>query len=181
MAMSEPLLPCGRDPLAVSEHAAAGTLDEHERECEYCQAVVAATALSARLGSEMTAIEPVAPHRDLVPAVMRSVRAELRTARQIPVTTGEGAAFVTDHVVATVLRDALDAAGGLVVSSCRVDLPADGGLTVRVEALGRYPDDLARGAAAARDLVVATLQREFGIVATGGVDVAVIDLIGSVS
>lgn len=178
--MSEPLLPCGRDPLEVSEHAAAGTLDEHELGCEYCQAVVAAASLSARLGSEMAAIEPVEPPRDLVPAVMRSVRTELRTARQIPVSTGEGAAFVTDHVVATVLRDALDAAGGLVVSSCRVEL-GGAGLGVRVEALGRYPDDLAAAAEALRDRVVATLQRQFGIVAAGGVDVAVVDLIGSPS
>ena len=179
--MSEPLLPCGRDPLEVSEHAAAGVLDEHERGCEYCQAVIAATTLSARLGSEVAAAPPVEPSRDLVPGVMRSVRAELRTARQIPVTTGEGAAFVTDHVVATVLRDALGAAGGLVVSSCRVDLLSGAGLGVRVEALGRYPDDLATGAEVVRDLVVATLEREFGVVATAGVDVAVVDLIGSVS
>lgn len=183
--MTEPsptTLPCGRDAVDVAEHAAAGRLDEHERGCPHCQAVVATAALSARMGAEAATVhDDVEPPRDLVPAVMRSVRTELRTARQIPVPSEHGAAFVTDHVVTTVLRDALDRSGGLVVSSCRVEVLSGSGLGVRVEAFGRYLDDLTVGAAAARDLVVATLQRDFGLVATDGIDVAVVDLIGPTS
>ncbi len=176
--MTVPTLPCGHDPLDVADHAATGELDEHERDCPFCQEAVAAAALSARVGARAAAVHDDAePPHDLVPAVMRSVRTELRTAREIPVPSDDGAAFVTDHVVTTVLRDALDAADGLVVSSCRVELLAGTGLGVRVEALGRYTDDLPAGAGAARALVVATLQREFGLVATAGVDIAVVDLI----
>ena len=181
--MSEPLLPCGRDPLEVADHAAAGVLDAHERDCPYCAAVIKAASLSARLGAEAAgaAVEDSAPPRDLVPAVMRSVRTELRSAREIPVPSDEGPAFVTDHVVATVLRDVLDAAGGLVVSSCRVEMLSGSGLGVRVEAFGHYDDDLAAEAAAVRDRVVATLRRDFGLEADDGVDVAVVDIVETVS
>lgn len=181
-AVPQTVLPCGRDAVDVAEHAAAGTLDEHERDCPHCGSVVAAVALSARVGAEAAAADgDVDPPRDLVPAVMRSVRTELRTAREIPVPSDDGPAFVTDHVVTTVLRDALDRAGGLVVSSCRVEVLSGSGLGVRVEALGHYLDDLGAGAAAARDLVVTTLRRDLGLVATAGVDVAVVDLIGPAS
>lgn len=177
----EPVLPCGHDPILVSEHAEAGALDDHELSCPYCQRVVGAAALSARFGAEAAAVVDVDPPRDLVPSVMRSVRTELRPARQIPVPSADGAAFVTDHVVTTVLRDALDAAGGLVVSSCRVEVLSGSGLGVRVDAFGRYLDDLAAGADGLRELVVRTLLRDFGLVATDGVDVAVVDLIAPVS
>ena len=175
-------LPCGRDAVDVAEHAAAGRLDDHERECPHCGSVIAAVALSTRVAAEAAAVDVDAdPPHDLVPAVMRSVRTELRTAREIPVASDEGSAFVTDHVVTTVLRDALDRAGGLVVSSCRVEVLSGTGLGVRVEAFGRYLDDLAAGAAAARDLVVTTLAHDLGLVATAGVDVAVVDVIGPAS
>jgi hypothetical protein len=182
--MTDPLLPCGRDPLDVADHATAGRLDEHESQCPHCRREIDAAKLSTELGATVATaadVDDAPPPRDLVPTVMRSVRTELRTAREIPVTSGDGRAFVTDHVVASVLRDALDAAGGLVVASCRVELLSGTGLGVRVEAHGRYLDDLTDGAAAARDLVVRTLRVDFGLVATGGVDVAVVDLIGPAS
>ncbi|MHA3704705.1 hypothetical protein ACXR2U_21240 [Jatrophihabitans sp. YIM 134969] len=178
--MTAPLLPCGRDPLDVADHATHGTLDEHESTCPFCAEVVAAARLSAKLGTEAAAVEVPAPSRDLVSTVMRSVRTELRTAREIPLDSPDGAAFATDHVVAAVLRDALDAHSHLIVSSCRIELLADG-LGVRIEAVGRYPDDLRAEATGARDLVIATLLSDFGLVATAGVDVAVVDLIEPVS
>lgn len=178
MAMSAQLLPCGRDPWDVADHAVGGGLDAHERDCPWCQGVAAAASASARFGSEAAAAEAVDPPPDLVPGAMRSVRTELRAAREIAVPSPDGAASVTDHVVASVLRDALDAAGGLVVGSCRVDVGDDGVLTVRIEAYGSYHDDLPEAAAALRLLVAATLQHDFALQATGGVDIAVVDLIG---
>lgn len=173
--MSAPL-ECGRDPETVAEHAAAGTLDDHERECPYCGQVASAVGLSQSLGRQAAEAGEAGPSRDLVAGVMKSVRAELRHARQLPLPTPEGAAFVTDHVVATVLRDALDSARGLVVRSCRVEMDA-AGLGVRLDTLGRWPADLTRAADDARTLVREVVQREFGM-GMGAVDVAVVDLIG---
>lgn len=179
--MTEPILPCGRDPLAVEDHATAGTLDDHERSCPYCGRVVAAAELSARLAGEAAVTGDVEPPADLVPRAMRSVRTELRHARELPVPSPDGAAFVTDHVVTTVLRDHLDAAGGLTVSSCRIDLAADAGARVHLEAYAHYRQDLRAEAEAARLLVTRVLRREFGLTAEGGVDVDVVDLIGPVA
>lgn len=180
MAVSAPLLPCGRDPLAVVDHAEAGLLDEHERTCPYCGETIDAARLSARLGVDLAAEADTAePSRDLVSGVMRTVRTELRRAREIPVPSPHGAAFVTDHVVATALRDALDAAGDVVVTSCRVEVLPDHGLAVRVDVHGHWPDDLAAAAGRARDTVLEVLRRDFDLDAPAGVDFTVVDLMES--
>lgn len=176
------LLPCGRDPVEVAEHAVAGRLDEHERDCPYCREATAAALLSARLATGATEeLDDVEPPLDLVPRVMRSVRTELRHAREIPLPAADGPAFVTDHVLATVLRDRLDDAGGLRVSSCRVEVRPGVGLLVRLEAYARYLQDLTAGADAGRRVVTAVLDEEFGLSADGGIDVDVVDLIGPAS
>ncbi|MFC7659315.1 hypothetical protein ACFQV8_27140 [Pseudonocardia benzenivorans] len=72
----EPLA-CGRDAATVWDHAEAGTLDAHERECPHCGAAVAdARGLEAMVSR--LAAQPLVPPPTVVDRVVGAVLAELR-------------------------------------------------------------------------------------------------------
>ena len=75
------LLPCGQDAAILWEHVATGELNEHELECEHCQAASAGFIALREVTGELTEAD-VVPARDLTERIMRAVRAE-RPARHV--------------------------------------------------------------------------------------------------
>ena len=67
------LLPCGQDAAILWEHVATGELNEHELECEHCQAASAGFIALREVTGELTEAD-VVPPRDLTERIMRAVR-----------------------------------------------------------------------------------------------------------
>ncbi|MYW05990.1 Asp23/Gls24 family envelope stress response protein [Streptomyces sp. SID3343] len=115
----EDLLPCGREPETVLEHAGAGTLDEHERSCPECQAVIRDHSVLDQVTREWAEL-PVPMPDDLGTRVMRLVRAELHTGRLLPLGEPDEELTLTETAAARALRAAVDAEPGVQARSCRI-------------------------------------------------------------
>jgi hypothetical protein len=115
----EYLLPCGREPEAVLEHAGAGELDEHERACPECQAVIRDHSVLDQVTREWAEL-PVPMPDDLGTRVMRLVRAELHTGRLLPLGEPDEELTLTETAAARALRAAVDAEPGVQARSCRI-------------------------------------------------------------
>ncbi|MFI1381458.1 Asp23/Gls24 family envelope stress response protein [Embleya sp. NPDC020886] len=113
------LLPCGRDPEAVLEHAAAGESDEHERSCPECQALLRDHSVLDQVTREWAEL-PVPVPDDLGVRVMRLVRAELHTGRLLPLGEPDEQLTLTESAAARTLRAAVDAEPGVQARSCRI-------------------------------------------------------------
>ncbi|MET7304731.1 Asp23/Gls24 family envelope stress response protein [Embleya sp. NPDC005575] len=113
------LLPCGRDPEAVLEHAAAGESDEHERACPECQALLRDHSVLDQVTREWAEL-PVPVPDDLGTRVMRLVRAELHTGRLLPLGEPDEQLTLTETAAARTLRAAVDAEPGVQARSCRI-------------------------------------------------------------
>ncbi|MFI6587725.1 Asp23/Gls24 family envelope stress response protein [Embleya sp. NPDC050493] len=113
------LLPCGRDPQAVLEHAAAGESDEHERSCPECQALLRDHSVLDQVTREWAEL-PVPVPDDLGARVMRLVRAELHTGRLLPLGEPDEQLTLTETAAARTLRAAVDAEPGVQARSCRI-------------------------------------------------------------
>jgi len=182
-------LPCGHDPIEVAEHARAGRASTHERDCPHCQTLVAADQLTRRAAERLTAAdEDLTVPETLLPAVMRTVWAEVRRGAEIPLDLKQGSAAVSDRAVAALLTSKLDDLPGLVVHSCQVQLtePPDpneaadrrdtpGQITVAVAAAGQYNADLLELAATARRLIHRVLDDQLALSARS-VDVDIVDV-----
>ncbi|WP_406287683.1 Asp23/Gls24 family envelope stress response protein [Embleya sp. NBC_00896] len=115
----EELLPCGREPETVLEHAGAGLLDEHERSCPECQAVIRDHSVLDQVTREWAEL-PVPVPDDLGSRVMRLVRAELHTGRLLPLGEPDEQLTLTETAAARTLRAAADAEPGVQARSCRI-------------------------------------------------------------
>ncbi len=175
------MLPCGRDALAVVDDARTGLLDDHERSCRYCLAAQHAADLALQAARELDA-QPVDVPAGLLPAVMRTVWAELRPSPLIPLPAPAGGAAVSALAVATALRTDLDTVDNLSVYTCQVEpsqptsrngRPA--ALEIHLTASTRYPSPLPPLADLCRARITATLRTQFGL-AAAGVDIDFIDL-----
>jgi hypothetical protein len=164
------VLPCGRDPLAAPEHARAGQLDGHEQDCPYCQAAIAEDWLISRAARELAA-EPVEVPPTLLPAVMRTVWAELRPSPLITLPVPGGGAAVTTLAITGALRHGLDQIPGLTVRSCQAAAgPAEDGtasipapLAIQITGTAAWPSELPVLAEQARQIVTDTLGTQFGL------------------
>ncbi len=118
-------LPCGREPVDVWDHVAAGQLDDHEADCPYCQGVVGEYEALAPSTRELLD-GPVEPPGALLERVMSVVRSGRRSGGAVSVASALGPVRLDLGVVRTVLVGAADAYPGARVRSCRVEVAADG-------------------------------------------------------
>lgn len=181
MALSDTILPCGRDPLEVADHTRAGFLDAHEQTCPHCQAAAAEAGLARRAAGEL-ADAPVDAPATLLPAIMRTVWAELRSTDTVALPVPGGGVLATTLAIADALRHALDDIPELTIHSCSVDTDEqpeqeDGapGLGVHIAATATYPAQLPTLAGTCRQLTADTLQTQFGL-RPHRVDIDFIDL-----
>lgn len=175
------LLPCGREPHVAWDHARAGAPDAHEWQCPYCTAVreqyeTLAAASSAYLG------EPAVLPAGLVDSVMRTVRAELRPGRPLPLPTPVGTATVIDTAMANALRLVLDGDPAVVAHRLRIEpaeLPdgADGvrPLHIWISVSISYEHYSAHGDRTVRDRVTESAAQLFGQ-RLSRVDIDVVDV-----
>ncbi|OPC83422.1 hypothetical protein B4N89_22970 [Embleya scabrispora] len=115
----EELLPCGREPESVLEHASVDALDEHERSCPECQAVLRDHSVLDQVTREWAELSVPVPD-DLGTRVMRLVRAELHTGRLLPMGEPDEQLTLTETAAARTLRAAVDAEPGVQARSCRI-------------------------------------------------------------
>ncbi len=182
MAISDTILPCGRDPLEVADHARAGRLDEHERSCPYCQSAAAEAGLVRRAAGELAGA-PVDAPATLLPGIMRTVWAELRSTDTVALPVTGGGVLVTTLAIAAALRHALDDLPELTIHSCSADTAdqpspeAHGApeVSVHITATATYPAQLPGLAGTCRQLTADTLQTQFGL-RPHRVDIDFIDL-----
>src|SRR5205814_4550970 len=113
-------LPCGHDIDQLWDHLAQGTLGEHHRSCEHCQAALTEmrplrTAISA------LAAEPVRPPADLRARVMAGVRARAGAASRIALPGPAGSRLaISEHAAASILRPAGDTLAGVRARRCQL-------------------------------------------------------------
>lgn len=179
MALNDTTLPCGRDPLEIVDHARTGRLDEHEQNCPHCQTAAAEAGLAHRAAGEL-ANAPVDAPATLLPAIMRTVWAELRSTDTVALPVPGGGVLVTTLAIADALRHALDDLAELTIHSANTDeQPArdDGGpeASVHITATVTYPAQLPDLADTCRQLTADTLQTQFGL-RPHRVDIDFIDL-----
>ena len=132
--------------------------------------------------SELAA-QPAEVPPTLLPAVMRTVWAELRPSPLITLPIPGGGAAVTTLAVTGALRYGLDQIPGLTVRSCQAATGAAGygtadippPLAIQVTATAAWPSELPALAAQARRLVSATLQSQFGL-QPASIDITFTDL-----
>ncbi len=194
MALDHPdLLPCGRDPLAVADRASAGHPDAHEQTCPYCQAAIAAGELTTRSAGELAAAT-VDPPATLLPGIMRTVWAELRSTATISLPASGGSVTVTAAAVAAALRHDLDTLPDFTVHSVHVETADTTGaaetaagetsdparsalLAVRITASLTYPAALPPLAQQCRRIIADTLAVQFGLQAAAtDIDIVDVDL-----
>lgn len=175
------ILPCGRDPIAVADHARSGHPDDHERACPHCQSADRDAELTQRAARDLAA-QPVHVPPTLLPKIMRRVWAELRPSGVIPLASIGGDTSITIRAVVDALRYDLDRLYELTVHTCRVDATgnaagngASPALTVRLAVSAGHNADLPRLAVQCRRLVAETLHQQFGLHAAH-VDVDFVDL-----
>lgn len=176
------ILPCGRDPLEVADHARTGRLDEHEQSCPHCQAAAAEAGVARRAAGEL-ADAPVDAPAALLPAIMRTVWAELRFTDTVALPVPGGGVLVTTLAIADALRHALDGLPELTIHSCLADTAdhpsrdAHGApeVSVHIAATATYPAQLPALADTCRQLTADTLRIQFGL-RPSRVDIDFIDL-----
>ncbi|MGE3813480.1 MAG: Asp23/Gls24 family envelope stress response protein [Candidatus Nanopelagicales bacterium] len=174
----EPLA-CGRDAAEVWDHAAAGTLDEHERDCPHCRAAAAdARGLEAMVGR--LAREPLVPPATVVDRVVGAVLAELRPRDLIPLDSPHGPAALDTAAAAAVLRGVVDAMAGMRARSCRIARPSTpqgppGPAEVAMTVTARFGVDLASTTARVRQMVMAAGEQALGV-PVARVDIEVVDV-----
>ncbi len=171
-------LPCGQDAAILWEHVTLGELDEHELECEHCQAASAGFRALLEATGELTEAD-VAPPRDLTERIMRAVRTERRRDAFLPVAlTDLGPIRVAAQAAAVVVRFAADQAAGVAARSCSVEQVADGPdgwCVVRLELALRYGVDGMAAVARARELIDAAA-RELAGFEPARIDITVVDV-----
>ena len=113
-------LPCGRDSLSVWENARNDTHDQHEATCPYCQGVYEQFRILA-IASDPYLAQAITAPPSLIATAMRTVLAELRPGRPLPIPSDAGPAFITDTALAAALRAALDADPAVITHRCRID------------------------------------------------------------
>jgi hypothetical protein len=142
--MTHDALACGRNPVEVWDHAEAGTLDDHERDCPECQTVI---------DEYLAASEPLRAWRDqpidvppaLLDRVSATVRATLSGRTSVPIASTLGPVNLDTAVAAAFVRWSIDALPDATARSCRVELTdphlerpgADPEVAVRVGVVGR--------------------------------------------
>lgn len=167
----EPLA-CGRDAAEVWEHAAAGTLDEHERSCPYCGA---ARAGHDRLGGPAArmAAEPLRPPPSLLGRVTGAAVAGLRPHELLEIGPD---AWLGRPAAQAALRHVVDTADGLRARHCRIEQQGTAGpVRVRLTVTARVGVDLRSVTARARRMVVTAGADTLGV-PIAAVDIHVEDL-----
>ncbi|GAY12141.1 Asp23/Gls24 family envelope stress response protein [Pseudonocardia sp. N23] len=173
------LLACGRDAAEVWDHAAAGTLDEHERDCPHCGAAAAdARGLEEMVGH--LAGQSLVPPETVVDRVVGAVLAELRPRDLIPLDSPHGPAALDAAAAAAVLRGVVDAMAGMRARSCRITRPsapggAPGPAEVAMTVTARFGVDLASTTARVRQMVLAAGEQALGV-PVARVDIEVVDV-----
>lgn len=177
----EDLLPCGREPETVLEHAREGALDEHERSCPECRAVVRDHAVLDQVTREW-AESAVPMPGDLGSRVMRLVRAELHTGRLLPLGDPGEELTLTETAAARALRAAVDAEPGVQARSCRIrphenraGAAVPGPVTVRLSVGVPYGEPIHALAQRLRERVRRAADERLGL-AVAKVDVDVVGL-----
>jgi len=175
------MLPCGRDPITVADHARSGQPDNHERDCPHCQSATRDAELTQRAARDLAA-QPVYVPPTLLPKIMRKVWAELRPSGEIPLASTGGNTSIATRAVVDALRYELDRLHDLTVHTCQVDpagTAAGNGaapaLTVQLAVSASHTLDLPRLAVQCRRLVAKTLHQQFGLHADQ-VDVDFVDI-----
>jgi uncharacterized alkaline shock family protein YloU len=172
------LLPCGQDAAILWEHVAVGELDEHELECEHCQAASAGFLALREATGELTEAD-LAPPRDLTERIMRAVRTERRRDAFVPVALTElGPIRIAAQAAAVVVRFAADQAAGVVSRSCAIEQIADapdGWCVVRLDLTLRYGVDGMAAVARARELIEAAA-RELAGFEPARIDITIVDI-----
>ncbi|WP_103383787.1 hypothetical protein [Pseudonocardia dioxanivorans] len=175
----EPLA-CGRDAATVWDHAEAGTLDAHERECPHCGAAVAdARGLEAMVSR--LAAQPLVPPPTVVDRVVGAVLAELRPRDLLVLDSPYGPAALDATAAAAVLRGVVDAMDGMRARSCRISRPAgDAGrpvppAEVSMTVTARFGIELASATARVRQMVLAAGEQALGV-PVARVDIEVVDV-----
>jgi uncharacterized alkaline shock family protein YloU len=172
------LLPCGQDAAVLWEHVTIGQLDEHELECEHCQAVSAGFRALREATGELAEAD-VAPAPDLTQRIMRAVRTERRRDVFVPIAYTElGPIRIAAQAAAVVIRFAADQAAGVAARSCAVEqLPdgPDGWCAVRLDVALRYGVDGMAAVARARELIEVAA-RELAGFEPDRIDITVVDI-----
>jgi hypothetical protein len=177
------LLPCGRDPITVADHARSGHPDDHERACPHCQSATHSAELTQRAARDLAA-QPVHVPPTLLPKIMRRVWSELRPTGVIPLASdgADGDTNIAIRALVDALRYNLDRLDDLTVHTCRVDATgnaagngASPALTVQLAVSATHTPDLPRLAIQCRRQVAETLHQQFGLHAAR-VDVDFVDL-----
>ena len=191
-------LACGRDAAQVWEHAEAGTLDEHERDCPHCRSTAADQGRLSGLAGLMAA-QPLRPPPNVLEQVMDAVVADLRPHDLLAL---GGDAWLSRPAAAIALRHIVDSMDGLLARSCRIEQDAryppgdpdfpdaardpdgpDGRgepepgppLRVRVTVTARFGVDLASVTARVRQMMISAGERTLGV-AVERVDIHVVDV-----
>jgi hypothetical protein len=173
------LLPCGRDPLVVWDHADEHRLGPHERSCPYCQGVVDEHAVLSGTTSRYLAV-PLEPPASLLERVMQSVRAAMRVGDVLPLASPLGPVTLDQAAASTVVRYAADQIPGVRARSCRIEPRSDGaaardpvdiGLTIS----GADGADLRSLAQDTRAVVIGVARDLLGL-EVGVVDIEVVDI-----
>jgi hypothetical protein len=121
VAVTDDLLPCGRDALSVWDDADEDNLDVHEQICPYCQGVVSEHKALVAPVREWR-MEPVQVPPALLERVMANVRANLRARNYLPLVSPHGPVRLDTRVAAAVLRSVVDQVDGARARTCRLDL-----------------------------------------------------------
>lgn len=142
-----------------------------------------AAAVLDRASARLSASTDRDPSPGLVPAVMQTVRAELRPGQEIPLPASGGTLLVTETAVGNALVAHLDGLPELLVRRCRVrhrtDLSSGGSLDVAVTAAIAYGTHTGELVGRIRSVMTAGAEELFGL-EVGRVDVEFVDVFPAV-
>ncbi|MFF3564667.1 hypothetical protein ACFYXS_31955 [Streptomyces sp. NPDC002574] len=172
------LLPCGRPLSRAWELArdATSTTDPHTAACPYCrQAVEGLAALDEAIDALCAQERPSA--QAIADRVIRTVRAEIRLGRMLPLDDPAGDLRIAETAAAKVLRRAADTVIGAQIASLRMTPSGEGPAVHIALTLAATPDrPLPEYAARVRQAVLHAAHRTLGL-AISGVDVTITDLL----
>jgi hypothetical protein len=142
-----------------------------------------AAAVLDRASAGLSASTDRDPSPGLVPAVMQTVRAELRPGQEISLPGSDGTLLVTETAVGNALVVHLDGLPELLVRRCRVrhraDTSTDGSLDVSVTAAIAYGTHTGELVDRIRSVMKAGAEELFGL-DVGRVDVEFVDVFPAV-
>lgn len=142
-----------------------------------------AAAVLDRASARLSASTDRDPSPGLVPAVMQTVRAELRPGQEIPLPASGGTLLVTETAVGNALVAHLDGLPELLVRRCRVrhrtDLSTGGSLDVAVTAAIAYGTHTGELVGRIRSVMTAGAEELFGL-EVGRVDIEFVDVFPAV-